>query len=211
MERNVFVLGIDDFNLQQLRAIRNADNYHFHSLLSFDEVKAQGTYPFQSILDHARARLERFAGRIDAIVGYWDFPVTSIVPVLCREFALPSPSVESVACCEHKYWSRLEQQRLLPEMVPRFVSVDPFDDAAAAKIDLDFPFWLKPVKGTDSLLGFRIHDRRELEWALSRIREGIAHIAEAFDTFLAHVQLPKAMAETSGRYCIAEKLIKGRS
>ena len=210
MDRNIFVLGIDEFNLQQLRAIRNADNYQFHSLLSFDEVKAHGTYPFQSILDHARDRLEGFAGRIDAIVGYWDFPVTSIVPVLCRELGLPSPSVESVACCEHKYWSRLEQQRLLPDMVPGFASVDPFDADAAAKVELDFPFWLKPVKGTDSLLGFRIHDRAELDDALSKIREGIVHIAEAFDTFLAHVQLPKAMAETSGRYCIAEKLIKGR-
>ncbi|MEA3641913.1 MAG: hypothetical protein VBE63_18530 [Lamprobacter sp.] len=32
MERNLFVLGIDDFNLRQLRAIRNADNDRFHPL-----------------------------------------------------------------------------------------------------------------------------------------------------------------------------------
>ena len=49
MERNLFVLGIDDFNLRQLRAIRNADNYRFHPLMTFDEVKAHGTFPFQSV------------------------------------------------------------------------------------------------------------------------------------------------------------------
>lgn len=210
MKRNLFILGIDDFNLEQLSAIRNADNYRFNSLMSFDEVKAQGTYPFQSVLDQARDTLERFDGRIDAIVGYWDFPVTSVAAVLCREFGLPSPTVESVACCEHKYWSRLEQQKLVPEMVPHFAAVDPFDDEAADKLDLNFPFWLKPVKSTNSLLSFRIQDRRELEEALSQIREGIGHIAEAFDAFLSHADLPDEMAEISGRYCIVEEFIKGR-
>ena len=210
MERNLFVLGIDDFNLRQLRAIRNADNYRFHPLMTVDEVKAHGTFPFQSVLEHARDKLERFDGPIDAIIGYWDFPVTSVVAVLCREFGLPSPRVESVACCEHKYWSRIEQQELVPEMMPRFAAVDPFDDEAANKLDLEFPFWLKPVKSTNSLLSFRVQDRRELDEALSQIRKGIDHIAEAFDAFLSHANLPNAMAEISGRYCIAEALIKGR-
>ncbi len=210
MKRNLFVLGIDDFNLRQLRAIRNADNYRFHPLMTFDEVKAHGTFPFQSVLEHARDKLERFDGPIDAIIGYWDFPVTSALAVLCREFGLPSPTVESVACCEHKYWGRIEQQRLVPEMVPRFAAVDPFDEEAADKLDLEFPFWLKPVKSTNSLLSFRVQDRRELDEALSQIREGIGHIAEAFDAFLSHANLPNAMAEISGRYCIAEALIKGR-
>ena len=210
MERNIFVLGIDDFNLAQLRSVRNVHNYRFHPLLTYDEVKAHGTYPFRSILEHAREKLEAFDGRIDAIVGYWDFPVTSIVPVLCRDLGLPGPSVESVARCEHKYWSRVEQRKVAPEMVPGFAAVDPFDDNAAARIQLDYPFWLKPVKGTDSLLGFKIHDRRELEEALAQIRAGIGHIAEAFDDFLSHVDMPKAVAARTGRYCIAEELIHGR-
>ncbi|MCF7978459.1 MAG: ATP-grasp domain-containing protein [Chromatiaceae bacterium] len=210
MERNLFVLGIDDFNLRQLRAIRNADNYRFHPLMTVDEVKAHGTFPFQSVLDQARDQLARFDGRIDAIIGYWDFPVTSAVAVLCREFGLPSPTVESVACCEHKYWGRLEQQRLVPEMVPRFAAVDPFEAKAADQLDLDFPFWLKPIKSTNSLLSFRVHDRRELEDALSQIREGIGPIAEAFDAFLSQVSLPSAIAPISGRYCIAEAPLKGR-
>lgn len=209
MERNIFVLGMDDFNLRQLERLRNADNYNFHTLLTFDEVKAHGTYPFRSVLEHARDKLDRFDGPIHAIVGYWDFPVTSIVPILCRERGLPGPPLTAVARCEHKYWSRVEQRKVVPEMVPGFTAIDPFDDNAASRLTIDYPFWLKPVKGTDSVLGFKIHDKHELKEALGHVREGIGHIAEAFDDFLSHVDVPAKVAGKSGRYCIAEELMHG--
>lgn len=207
--RNIFVLGIDDFNLAQLKSVRNAAEYRFHSLLTFDEVKAHGTYPFRQVLDQARERLSRFDGRVDAVVGYWDFPVTSAVPILCREYDLPGPSVEAVARCEHKYWSRLEQRRAIPDLVPGFAALNPFDDAPLSRLDLDFPFWLKPVKGTDSLLGFKIDNRRDFDRAIGRVRGQIEPIARAFNDFLSHADLPGEVAAIDGYHCIAEELMGG--
>lgn len=209
MSRNVFVLGIDDFNLAQLKSIRGASNYHFEPLLSFEEVKAEGTYPFQRVLDKARQHLKNYEGRIDAIIGYWDFPVTSVVPILCREFGLPGPSVDAVARCEHKYWSRVEQRKAVPELVPNFEAINPFDDDAIDKLELPFPFWLKPVKGTDSLLGFKIESRDDLAQALAKTREKIGSIATAFNDFLSHAQAPEDLAHVDGHYCIAEQFVAG--
>lgn len=210
MVKNVFVLGIDDFNLEQLQAIRNADRYRFQALLSFDEVKGGGHYPFDELLGGAQERLDRFDGPIDAIVGYWDFPVTSAVPILCRRYGTPGASVESVAKCEHKYWSRREQARAIPELTPGYSVVNPFADDPLAGVGLDFPFWLKPVKGTDSLLGFKIRHERDFRDAIDIIRENIGHISGPFNRFLSHVQLPEEIAHVDGSYCIAEELMPGR-
>ncbi len=209
MTRTVFVFGIDDFNLQQLQAIRNAETYRFEPLLTFDDVKAKGTYPFRQVLEAARERLREYPGTIDAVVGYWDFPVTTIVPILCREFGLPGPSVEAVARCEHKYWSRRIQAEVIPEMTPPFHPVDPFDPDPLAKIDLPYPFWLKPVKGTDSLLGFKIENAQDLDQALGKIRDKISAIATPFNDFLNHAQVPETVAPVDGGYCLAEGMIAG--
>lgn len=209
MSRNVFVLGIDDFNLDQLKSIRNASEYNFESLLTFDEVKEHGTYPFRKVLDQARQRLRDYGDEIHALVGYWDFPVTSVVPILCREFDLPGPSVEAVARCEHKYWSRVEQRKAVPDLIPAFEAVNPFDEQAADKLGLEFPFWLKPVKGTDSLLGFKIESREDFEQALQQVREHIGPIAGAFNDFLSHAELPEEIRGVDGHHCIAEHFVKG--
>ncbi len=130
MSKNIFIIGADSFNMQKVRKVEIDATFKLHELLSFEEVRGKGFYPVEECLAKAKDRLHGFDGSIDAIIGYWDFPVTTLVPILCREYGLPSPSLESVLRCEHKYWSRLEQRKVIPDMTPRFDVVDPFDDAA---------------------------------------------------------------------------------
>jgi hypothetical protein len=63
------------------------------------------------LLDRATDELERFArsgrGSVDGVVGFWDFPVQTMVPILRRRRSLSGPTLESVLKCEHEYWSRL--------------------------------------------------------------------------------------------------------
>ena len=63
--------------------------------------------------------------------------------------------------CEHKYWSRPEQSR----SIPRFNAFDPFDEDPFSSIDIDFPFWIKPVKAFSSQPAFRVDDPDELSAA----------------------------------------------
>jgi biotin carboxylase len=209
MTRNIFVVGLDDFNLRGLRALRGAEHYEFHGLLSLDEVKGEGNYPVKEALHRAERRLADFPGSIDAIIGYWDFPVTVLLPILCDKYGLLSPSLQSVIKCEHKYWCRMEQSRADPDCVPHYVKVDPYDDNAANKIDLPFPFWIKPAKGTDSMLAFKVTNEQDLAAALNTIRQGISAIANPFDLFLSLVDLPQEIAAIGGRCCIVEEMIPG--
>ncbi|MDZ7802949.1 ATP-grasp domain-containing protein [Thiohalophilus sp.] len=210
MVQNIFVLGADDFNCKLLDEIHDDRGYEFHSLLTFDEVKGVDKYPsFNGLIEQAESVLGHFEGRIDAIVGYWDFPVNSMVPVLCEKHNLVSPSLESELKCDHKYWSRCEQKKVIPGHTPAFESLDPFAEDAAEKIQMAFPFWIKPVKSTDSFLAFRVNNRQDLDEALRKIRDKIDYIGAPFNELLGHATLPDYVREVEGHHCIIEEMISG--
>ena len=206
---DIFVVGLEPFNLELLRTIRGAEDYSFRSLLTYPDVTRppDGYRPFDEMLATARAQLDDHPGRVDGIIGYWDFPTTGIVPLLRRERGLPTATPEAVARCEHKYWSRRLQAEVVPELIPRFQAIDPFATDPLAGLELDFPFWIKPIKAHSSFLGFRVHDTDELAEILALTREHIGHIAGLFNDFLAHVELPAEIAEIDGYHCIAEQII----
>ena len=209
MPQNIFVVGLADFNLALLDPIGKKKGYDFHALLMANEVKRRESYSPPELLGKAEERLQSFSGTIDAIVGYWDFPTTCLVPFLNRKLDLPGPSLESVLKCEHKYWSRVEQSQVLTE-IPKFCAFNPFDADARSTINLPYPFWIKPVKSYASQLGFRIHHDAEFDDSLRVIRQRISHFAEPFNYFLQQIALPQSVAGIGGGWCIAEAIASGR-
>jgi len=207
--QNIFVVGLEPFNLALLESLPEAARYQFLPLLDYDEVvrPARRRFDLDALLDKAERQLAAFDGRIDAIIGYWDFPASVIVPVLRRRLDLPGPPIEAVAACEHKYWSRLEQQKAIPGLVPRFEAVDPFEDDPLAGISLPFPFWLKPIKAHSSYLGFRIDDAEDFRACLPIVRQGIRLFGDPFNSFLAMLDLPAEVRGIGGSHCIAEEII----
>lgn len=97
MHRNIFVIGLDDVNLATLRDLPGADRYRFHQLLTVEELQHGDDIPFDDLLDEATRQLEEFDEQVDAVVGYWDFPVSSMVPILCARLGLRSASLEAVS------------------------------------------------------------------------------------------------------------------
>ncbi|KKK99773.1 hypothetical protein LCGC14_2629400, partial [marine sediment metagenome] len=108
----------------------------------------------------------------------------------------------------HKYWMRQYQQDALPDDTPRVVAINPFDPDIARKPPLPFPFWLKPVKGHSSMLGYRVREASDLTQALSACRRAIHRYGEPFNAFLEHLdpaELPTD--EIDGNHAVAEELI----
>lgn len=208
--KNVFVIGRDDLNFAKLKSLERGSEYRFHAVLDFEQVQGQRALPVIEILRRTDAEISAFKGSIDAIISLWDFPVSCLLPILCERFKVCSPSLTSVIKCHHKYWSRLEQSKAVPECTPRFARVDPCDDHALDKIKLDFPFWLKPVKAFRSQLAFKIEDARAFNEAIRIIREKIPRFAEPFDFFLEQLSMPDEVAGTHGGFCVAEAMLSGR-
>ena len=209
MAINVFVLGLDEENLETLEALPDGAQRVFHGLLTIDELQLGEEILVLELLEKAQQQLDGFDGSIDAIVGYWDFPVTLMAPILCERYGLPSSSLRSRVMCEHKYWSRLVQQRAAPEACVRFAPVDPYAGDARAGVDLPYPFWIKPVKATSSMLATKVEDDDEFDRVITQLREEVGRIGEPFAKILEMVDLPPEIAELGGTACIAEEEAQG--
>ncbi|VXB08929.1 ATP-grasp domain-containing protein [Citricoccus sp. K5] len=208
-EKNIHVLGMTEVQRHELETVSGAENLTFHNVLDYERLVETAEIDFEELLAAARGQLDAFDGTVDAIIAHWDFPVSVMVPILAAERGLPAPSLESVLKCEHKYWSRLEQRASIPECVPGFAAFDPFDDHALDTIDLDFPFWVKPVKAHSSNLGFKIEDETGFHEAVAEIREHIEEIGDAFDAALSMVDLPPELQQWGGNTCLAEQFVQG--
>lgn len=215
MKRNVFIIAMDDFNLETMQQLRESGRYGFHPLLPREKVLKADEYDYDALLWEADQQLSAFDGSVDAIVTWWDFPSTGLVPVLSELWDLPGPSLRSVIALEHKYWSRLAQRAVAGDHVPPFAPFDPFEDVDRALTQLanqgiDYPFWVKPVKSVASYLGFRVDDRADFEHAMGVIREEIAQFADPFDRAMQRVDVPPTVRAAGAHACLAEGIIGGR-
>jgi hypothetical protein len=211
MKKNIFIIALDEFTNKLFGTVHRSNLYRYYPLLPPEKIIAAANYSMPELLAEARRTLEAFDGTVDAIVSYWDFPATLMLPTLRQAAGLPTTSTESILRCEHKYWSRAIQREVVPEMVPKVSAFNPFDDDPLARVDLDYPFWIKPVKAHSSILGFRIDNRGDFEAALPEIRERIGRFSDPFNDLFQHCDVPAEIAAIDGGYCLAEEIISAEN
>lgn len=209
MKKNVFVPALTETQREEIGTVDVPGGISVHGLLDYESLISAEELDFDDLLDRARAELRAFDGTVDAIIAHWDFPTSVIVPILAREFDLPAPTLESVLKTEHKYWSRVLQREVVPECVPKFCAFDPFDDDALDRIDIPFPFWIKPIKSHSSQLGFEVPNAEVFASAVDQIRAEIGRIADPFDQALARVDVPGDIRVAGARTCLAEQIVTG--
>ncbi|KFZ30401.1 hypothetical protein IDSA_10060 [Pseudidiomarina salinarum] len=210
-KKKIFVVGADDYNLSLIEKIPGSENWELIRTLEYSDVQpASGRIDFDELYEHARSIIDAHGGRPDAIIGYLDFPVTSLVSLLRRDYAMPGASPEAVAKCEHKYWARLKQKEAFPGATPEVRAINPFDPENAKKDAPDYPFWLKPVKGHSSVLGFLVEDEGGFDEALQACRQKIHLIGEPFNAFLDKLEDRSEIDGIDGNFAVAEQLISAK-
>ncbi len=207
--KNVFVVGLDEFNLAMLERLPEAEHCRFLPALDISEIRNVESYDLESLISTAVRRMRAEPGGVDAVVTYYDFPGTDMVPILAEEFGVIGPTLESVLKCEHKYWSRLEQQKAIPDNIPAFKAFDPEDDEAYQKLDMIPPFWIKPFKSFKSYLSYKINDEYSFRANTQEIAENLGFVQEPFNYLLEAYNMPKEFVEMK-ESCIAESSLSGR-
>lgn len=208
MTHNVFVLGLDEANLDVLQAMPGAQDLTYHQLLTQDDLQA-GQVSVPDLLDRAEAQLDSFTGSIDAIVTYWDFPATMMVPILCRRRGLPAASLESVVRCEHKYWSRLIQSRVI-DSLPAFGLLSLDAEPPQLPTGVAYPAWIKPVESASSEGAYYIENADQLAQTLPFAREDVVRLGQPFEDVLAMLTLPPEIEQVGGTAYMAEEAAQGQ-
>jgi hypothetical protein len=174
----------------------------------FDQQLSGGNHskPDQlDILSLIEETISRYAGeRIDGVtsaVGYPGMPVASII---AERLGLAGPKLERVLRCEHKYYSRLSQQALVPAATPPFRIVPPGDFNAGVAFDLPFPVFLKPVKSCFSINAERVASLPELRRIAETNRMPEGFLRPFNDLLRAHTNY-----EFDASCLLAESLLEG--
>ncbi len=206
-KKQVFIIGLDDFNLKKLKKTPEGKECDFHPALTIEEMRNVQEFDIQKLIDTCFQRIDEH-GKIDAIASYFDFPGTILTPIIADRYNLPGPPLESVVKCENKYWSRLEQSKVIDDHIPQFKAFDPFDEEAYQKLDMITPFWIKPIKSFRSFLAYRINGETQFYENVKEIQKHIDYISEPFNEFMRINNLPSELTEMK-ESCIAESLLAG--
>lgn len=197
----VFGTGWDG---RQLAACRPHWEREFE--LRFSEPDSAGTPWAFDILGWLAQEAAARRGQVDGVFSSCDEPGAAAAAVLAEALGLPGPPPAAVLTAAHKFHSRLVQRACAPEAVPPFALIDPGErgtwDPATG-----FPCFVKPVRGSFSVLARRVDDRGALlaHLASAATREHLGEAVAMFDALVRrHTDLPHG-----GAYLLAEGLLRG--
>ncbi len=206
-KKKVFVVGLDEFNLSLIKQLPEFKECKILPAVKFSEIRGVEDFSIPDLLKKTEERVNEEGG-IDAVVSYLDFPGSVMVPIIAGKYKLPGPSLESVMKCEHKYWSRMEQHKVVPDNIPKFRAFDPFDEKAYDKIGFKPPFWIKPIKSYHSYLAYKIKNKKQFDECMEEVREHIDYMVEPFSYIVSEFGMPKKISESKEKM-FAETPISG--
>ena len=181
---------------------------HFHDYASLDLENLAGALSGNEIRNPSEEISDivgRFArSRLHAVISTDDYPGSVIAAIVARRLGLPGISPVASLRCQHKYLSRLDQLRLVPEAVPKFCLLDSRSPRSRA---LDYPLFVKPVKSFFSIGASRVDGPSHLETAVLEATLP-AEFYRPFDELLRlHPEL--GLAEVGAHCVLAEALLRG--
>ena len=142
---------------------------------------------------------------IDGVMASDDYPGSIVGAAIARKLNLPGPSPQTVLLCQHKFYSRVAQQKAVPEAVPAFYLVDG-KLTAAAPAGLPFPMFVKPVKSFFSLFAEQVSNGDELRQLAQRADHHLREFVKPFNQLLARY----TAFELNGGHLLAETLLRGQ-
>jgi len=137
------------------------------------------------------------------IVSGVGYPGMSATAVLTERLDLPGPKPQPVLLCEHKYYCRVEQEKIVPSATPEYYLIDPKNLGTIDDISM-YPGFLKPVKSCMSKNAFQIEDRDVLR---QRAKESL--LPELFILPFNDLVRLHTDWELNANYLLYEELLEG--
>jgi ATP-grasp domain len=208
-KRRILVLFAQEWDRLALADPHLTDRYEFvHSgfdLFRFPENARLLGFDVRRYVDRT-VRLARREGVVGVISPHEQFG-TRIAAGVARRLGLPGANPRAILVAQHKYYARVAMAGAIPDATPRFC-VFPHDLRDPDALPLPFPFFVKPVKATFSVLARRVDSFAELRrhlrfgWFERLVAE---RLIRPFDDLLA--AYPEV--EIDAHHHVAEELIEG--
>ncbi|MFN0305597.1 MAG: acetyl-CoA carboxylase biotin carboxylase subunit family protein [Burkholderiales bacterium] len=207
--KKILVLFTNEWDTAEFASSRYAGRYQF-IFEGFDLFK----FPENAwlMLFDARRFIERIVSRfgdagIEGVVSTDEHFGTMIAAIIAERLGVPGGDVESILIAQHKYYARVRQREIAPEATPAF-SYFPYQIDRAEDTGLAFPFYVKPVKATYSILARRVDNFAELKRHLTF---GFLekHILEKLIKPFNDLGSDRRLFPIDARHLVAEALLEG--
>src|SRR4030095_4054133 len=142
------------------------------------------------------------------VVATEDYPAAFVASILAHRMGLPGPSPESVLLCQHKYYSRIAQQRSIPTAVPPFCLISLNGRSECSLPKLPFPFFLKPVKGFVSILAGAVRSAEGFWDFITAAQNRLPSFTESFGRLIQEAGL-HGRYPIGGNHLIGEGMLSG--
>ncbi len=140
---------------------------------------------------------------IEAVVSTEDYPGSIFSSIIAQHLGLPGPTPQSVLTCQHKYYSRVTQQKFVPSATPGFMLIDP-KNINQSSLEMSFPLFVKPVKSYFSIFANQVTDYDEFVRVVQTSLPSKAYL-EPLNWFLENY----SSYELNADYLLAERLLQG--
>lgn len=101
---------------------------------------------------------------LDGVTSPIGYPGMSVASIVAERLGLPGTPIKCVLLCEHKYYSRIAQQALVPSATPSFQLLDTKENGLNKATA--FPLFVKPVKANFSINADTVKTQSELRRAV---------------------------------------------
>jgi biotin carboxylase len=157
-------------------------------------------------IDHVTRRIKRLYKnkKLSGVINTQDCFGNVCAAITAKNFDLPGPPLRSVLTCQHKYYSRLTQQKIVPSATPRFGLIDPKSiRKSVGQLPFNFPFFVKPVKSCFSFGAMKVDSLEELEKNSDSLIPHATYL-DPLDDVLKRNKFPLGT-----NYLLAEELLEG--
>jgi biotin carboxylase len=158
----ILVLFPNAWDLGELSRDRHRDRYDFvfEGSELFKLPGVMRLLRFDPVAMVERLAREHRGARLDGVMSSDEYAGAAMAAALARSLGLPHAEPGTILLAQHKLASRRVQQTVVPEAVPKFARV-PLSTMRPER-ELEYPLFVKPVKGTGSILARRVDDQTEL-------------------------------------------------
>jgi hypothetical protein len=201
--KKILIVFPNAWDRKQLSACRDAWSRHYE--VSFAEPTDEDCPWDFDVLTFIDQMVRDHEDDIAGVTSSSDYPGATVAAAIATRLGLTGSLPERVIGCSHKYYSRLTQRAVVPEATPRFWLLDPRDPRTWSAVE--FPCYIKPVKGAFSIMSRRLDSPEELQRFLGRtsVQEFLKYYVAIFNSLVGAL----TEFDIDGRHFLAEELFRG--
>ena len=158
--------------------------FHGDDLFKFPGTLKLLTFDALGFIDDVEKRFGR--ANLDGVMSTDEYIGAIIAAEVARRLGLQGGDPASIILAQHKYYSRVAQQRVAPDVTPAATLI-PLGKVDEHALSIPFPFFVKPCKGTFSVFAAKVDDlsalRKHLDFNVFE-RLALGRVVKPFNDLL---------------------------